>query len=118
MWFRTLPKDEQINAVLTNQLWTLLRRYHFRRPSLQRKWSVSIGDIVSAARQQGLDSFVQQGPGGEGIYLVLRPGGYEVAYMERGCQMFEERFEHLETAFTHWVKALLDAYGLPHDPGR
>ncbi|HEY0736614.1 MAG TPA: hypothetical protein VGD69_16980 [Herpetosiphonaceae bacterium] len=118
MWFRTIPKDEQINAVLTNQLWTLLRRCNFRRPSLQRKWSVSVGDIVSAARQQGLDSFVQQDPGGEGIYLVPRPGGYEVAYMERGCQMFEERFEHLETAFTHWVKALLDAYRLPHDPGR
>jgi hypothetical protein len=118
MWFRTIPKDEQIDAVLANQLWTLLRRRGFRRSSLQRKWSVSVGDIVSTARQRGLDSFVQAGPGGEGIYLVRRPDGYEVACMERGCQMFEERFEHLEPAFTHWVEALLDAHGLPHDPGR
>jgi hypothetical protein len=118
MWFRTIPKDEQIDAVLTNRLWTLLRHCDFSRPRLQRQWSVSVDDIVSAARRQGLDSFVRQEPGGEGIYLVSRPGGYEVAITERGCQMCEERCEHLETAFTHWVKALLDAHGLPHDPGR
>lgn len=118
MWFRTLSKDEQIDAVLTNQLSTLLRRHDLRSPSLQRKWSVSVGDIVAAARRQGLDSFARQSPGGEGIYLVVRPGGYEVAYMDRGCRMFEEQFEHLETAFTHWVRVLLDKYGLPHDPGR
>ena len=55
---------------------------------------------------------------GDGVYLVCRSRGYEVAFIDHGCKLFEERFESLEAAFTYWIEARLDAGGLPHDGRR
>lgn len=115
---RSIPADEQIDAVLAGHLGGLLDRHRFSRKTLQRKWSVSVDDIVARARQRGLESFVRDAPAGDGVYLVHHSCGYEVAFIDHGCQLFEERFESLEAAFTCWVEARLDAGGLPHDGGR
>jgi hypothetical protein len=118
MWNRSIPADEQIDALLAGQVRTLLDRHRSSREALQRKWSVSVDDIVSRARQRGLESFVRDAPAGDGVHLVRHACGYEVAFIDHGCQQFEERFESLEAAFTYWVQARLDAGGLPHDGGR
>ena len=47
---RSIPADEQIDAVLAGQLGGLLDGHRFSRETLQRKWSVSVDDIVSRAR--------------------------------------------------------------------
>jgi hypothetical protein len=73
---------------------------------------------VSRARQRGLESFVRNTADIDGVYIVRHSSGYEVAFIDHGCQLFEERFDSLEAAFTYWVKARLDAGGLPHDGGR
>ena len=118
MFNRSLPADEQIDAALAGQLRILLDRHRLSREDLQRKWSVSVGDIVARARQRGLESFVLDAPAGDGVHLVRRPHGYEVAIVDHGCRLSEERFESLEAAFTCWIEARLDAGGLPRDGGR
>ncbi len=118
MFNRPIPADEQIDAVLDGQLKSLLDRHRLSREALQRTWSVSVGDIVSRARQRGLESFVRDAPAGDGVHLVRHASGYEVAFVDHGCRLFEERFESLDAAFTYWIEARLDAGGLPHEGGR
>ncbi|HST61847.1 MAG TPA: hypothetical protein VLK84_24315 [Longimicrobium sp.] len=118
MFNRSIPADEQIDAVLAGQLGILLDRHRLSREDLQRKWSVSVGDIVAKARRHGLESFVRDAPAGDGVHLVRHSSGYEVAFIDHGCRLFEERFESLDAAFAYWIEARLDAGGLPHDGGR
>ena len=118
MFSRSIPADEQIDAVLAGQLGILLDRHRLSLKTLQRKWSVSVGDIVSTARERGLESFVRDAPPGDGVHLVRHLHGYEVAIIDHGCQLFEKPFESLDAAFVYWVEARLDAGGLPHDRGR
>jgi hypothetical protein len=118
MFNRSIPADEQIDAVLAGRLGSLLDRHRLSLESLRRKWSVSVGDIVARARERGLESFVQDAPAGDGVHLVRHARGYEVAFVDHGCRLFEERFESLDAAFAYWVEARLDAGGLPHEGGR
>lgn len=115
---RRIPADEQMDAVLTGRFGPLLDRYRLSREALRQKWSVSLDDIVSRARQRGLESFVRDAPPGDGVHLVRRAGGYGVTIVDHGCQLFEERFESLEAAVTYWIEARLGGLRLPHDGGR
>lgn len=114
-----IPKNEQIESALDGALWTLtLRHCKGSALILQSMWTVSFDEIFAAAKQRGLEAFVRDRPGGNGVFLLKATHGYEVCYMERAANIFGERFEELEPAFLRWLRESLKEYGLPSDAGR
>lgn len=114
-----IPRNEQIDAALDGALWTL--KLHYCDGSiltLQSMWTVSLGEIVVVAKERGLGAYVRDQRGGDGIFLLKAPDGYEVCYMERAANTFSERYAELEPAFLRWLSESLKTYGLLRDDGR
>jgi len=108
-----IPEEEQISAALSGSLWTCKLRYcDGESLTLQSMWTVSFDQILVAARQRGLEHFVQESAGGHGVFLMKHDLGYEVRYMERNASIFGERFEQLEPAFCRWLHQSLHEFGL------
>ncbi len=112
----TLSRDEQIEAVLNNALWSLKER-HFRNDrdavaKLRDAWTVTLEDVIAAGEQRDLSEFLYTNPGGEGVFLMKRDTGYEIRHRERAADIHSEYFDQLRPAFHSWIAQIMDQYRL------
>ncbi|WP_342050116.1 MULTISPECIES: hypothetical protein [unclassified Cupriavidus] len=110
----TIPESEQIEAILSGQVWNLVHRYCEGAWSrLPMCWTASFAAIISEARRRGLECFVTAKPKAEGYWLIQTETGYATVYWERGISMYRKEFSQLEQAFDAWLEQEMSSQQLP-----
>lgn len=112
----TISRNEQIEAVLNNAVWSLKER-HFRNDrdgiaKLRHAWTVTLEDVIAAGEQRDLSDFLSATPGGEGIFLMKGDTGYEIRHRERAADIHSDHFEQLRPAFRSWIAQIMGQYRL------
>ena len=105
----TIPRDDQISAILNAKEWNLAKSHGFSDPD-DIPWSVSRDDVKSYIDKNGFPKgwvhFSEQTF--DGVYLLPTGEDWKVCYQERGIIHYEERFKSRDEAMNY----LLDVYYL------
>lgn len=109
-----IPKDEQLEAVLTARLWDLAQRYaggDYHRA--EAMLTFTLDELVAYAREHDLPAegwFRREPATYDGVYLVADGDGFAVYRQERGEVIAgPDRFDGEPAAFEH----VLATYYMP-----
>ncbi|GEM_PF-1712830 len=89
----SIPKNEQIEAILKAKEWDLARKYGLNEPS-EIKWTISKEEVLQFVEHNG---FPKGWVGfkrsvSDGLYVLEDGAEWTVYYQERGAIHYEDRF--------------------------
>ena len=103
----TIPKHEQLEAIVTGRTWDLAVRYADRdHPKLRSMLDVTLEELIAYARERGLpETWVRREPATyDGLYLIEENGRYCVYAQDRGRLDSEKRcFDTEPEAFEYLI---------------